>query len=191
MPVVRSVPDVGGRNTNPNMDEAIEAGHCSPELNFFKPGFDKNQETDFRAHTTGEPRLSYLRSSPPRAPVITRRSTLSDIPEIDHCLVAHRVQYNGVEYLSLTIGAIHVLTPFINGAKPVADLTVFKNLAVDQEMRVIHCDALTLALASIGNHCTGSLLITGANLQNLAAVGRDWAQVLHLLPKVNSITFQA
>ena len=134
--------------------------------------------------------MTWLRVSPPRSPILSRRSTLANSPELDYVLYALRIQHDGVEYLPITLHTIQVLAPYINGAKPVADITLFANLAFDAETFNRHYISLSAAVTVIGQHCTGSVMVRGVEPKIVEQVAKEWSQILKLLAAPKKITFE-
>jgi hypothetical protein len=175
------VPDVGGR-TGPNViPKSTPVGRSYVgKYKFVRDGIDKNAVTGFRSFTTGQPRLCYLRSTLPRAPlpVVSRRSTLADVPELDHKLYAQRVKVNGEDYLPLNTKTVHILQPYLNGAKPVADMSLFERLVVSREYKIRHLNDLLISLASIGKHCKVLVILGEDRIWDLGGIHIRWEPVL-------------
>ncbi|KAF2786541.1 hypothetical protein K505DRAFT_204696, partial [Melanomma pulvis-pyrius CBS 109.77] len=126
-----------------------------------------------------------------------RRSTLADKPELDHKLKAACVEYNGQSYLPLTAPTFKKLSPLWQGAKPIANVAIFKNLLIDEEVNATHADHVVAALERIGGHCQELVIKSSIKTSELGDVfareqfnfgsGNDWAKVFRALPYLKNV----
>lgn len=147
------------------------------------------------------PKKSYLSSEREFLPRIhmSRRNTLADKPELDHLLAATKIDYKGHSYLPLTATTVHRLDPFFKGAKPIADMKIFKCIIINQEINGVHADHVVAALERIGEHCKHLLVMSPVQTSELGNVfarevnnvstGNDWDAILGCFPNVNYIAF--
>jgi hypothetical protein len=146
-------------------------------------------EKKLRAYCSGPQPPTFLKPGgnlPPILKAARRRYTLADNPEIDHSLAASRIEISGQEYLPLTAQTFKKLSPLWTGAKPIADLDLFKYLTIDQETNATHVAPMSAALERIGGHCQ-HLAVTGAYEHNINT-GNDWVKIFQLLPNLKSVT---
>jgi hypothetical protein len=159
------------------------------------------EEPDLRQWCSGQPsRKSYLSStrSVPRIR-FSRRSTLANKPELDHLLAATKVEYNGHSYLPLTAKTIHRLDPLFKGAKPLADMKLFKCIIINKEVNGVHADHVVAALEFIGEHCEHLLVMSPVQTSELGNVfnreadnintGNDWDCILKCFPNLKHLAF--
>jgi hypothetical protein len=182
------VPDVGGR-AGQDINHDI-AGSRAATM-YHHRALDINAAINFRDYATGQPRYAFLSSSVlPRAPATYRRSTLADIPELDYMLTALKVTVGRIQYLPITSRVCQVLLPFINGAKPVADLGIFKNLLIPANALELYGDQVRSTLDGIGGHCS-RLLVPGEPLvSQWMELHNKWGHVIAKLPHVKDVRFK-
>lgn len=159
-------------------------------------------QLDLRKWCSGQPPkrlfLSSDRALPPRIRM-SRRNTLADKPELDMLLAATKVEYNGHSYLPLTAQTIYRLDPFFKGAKPLADMKLFKCIVITQEVNGVHADHVVAALERIGEHCKHLLVMSPIQTSELGNVfareaglinpGNDWDAILGCFPNLNYVAF--
>lgn len=147
------------------------------------------------------PKKSFLGSddSPAARLPLTRRSTLAEKPELDDLLAATKIEYDGHEYLPLTVGTLHRLSPFYKGEKPIADLNLFKCIMITPEINNVHADHVVAAMERIGVHCEHLLVVAPIQTTELGNVfnreagnvapGNDWDQILKRFPNIKHMAF--
>jgi hypothetical protein len=182
------VPDAGGRTI-----QDPSGGYSSTKIDahvqdiYHQGGFDANKASGFREYATGQPVYQYLRTSRLDSPHMSRRATLADRPEIDHQLVGQCVPVEGGIYLPLTVTTVRTLAPYVQGAKPLADVGLLQNLLIDKEARLYQGENLLACLKGIGQHCS-SLVLSGEDASfPFEQVVREWSLVLGLLPNVKTL----
>jgi hypothetical protein len=147
------------------------------------------------------PKKSYLNpdgSFSSRFP-LTRRSTIADMPELDHLIDASRVYYKGEKYLPITAATVHRLSPYYRGAKPMADMKVFERVMITREINGVPADHVTAALERIGEHTEHLLVVAPVHTSELDNVfarqyddvspGSDWDHLLTCMPNLKYVTF--
>jgi hypothetical protein len=147
---------------------------------FKEDGFDWNAANEFRDYATGAPRITAFPGymDRPRTP---RRSTLADKPELDHRLMPYRALFHGVQCLILSKTSLMILSHFINGIKPISDLSVFTNLAIDFDLAKDASTPLLSTLEFISQQVTGIVVITGAEGMDPGTVVNECRAAIDLL----------
>jgi hypothetical protein len=146
-------------------------------------------EKKLRAYCSSPEPPTFLKPGgnlPPILKAARRRSTLADNPEIDHSLAASRVQFEGQKYLPLTAQTFKTLSPLWTGAKPIADLDLFKYLIIDLEVNAAYGRPVLAALERIGGHCQ-QLVVTIARELNIHT-SNEWLNFFRALPNLKTIT---
>jgi hypothetical protein len=146
-------------------------------------------EKKLRAYCSGPQPPTFLKPGgnlPPILKAARRRSTLADNPEIDHSLAASRIEISGQKHLPLTAQTFKKLSPLWTGAKPIADLDLFRYLTIGQETNATHATPMSAVLERIGGHCQ-YLAVTVACEHNINT-GNDWVKIFRLLPNLKSVT---
>ncbi|OAK99344.1 hypothetical protein IQ06DRAFT_224245 [Phaeosphaeriaceae sp. SRC1lsM3a] len=147
------------------------------------------------------PKKSFLSSddSPAARLPLTRRSTLAEKPELDDLLAATKVEYDGHEYLPLTVRTVHHLSPFWKGEKPIADTKIFSCVMITPEVINVHADHVVAAIERIGVYCKHLLVVAPiqtSELENVfdrengdIASGNDWDRILKRFPNIKRLAF--
>lgn len=165
------------------------------EVNYYR-------NDDLRKWCHGQPpKPSYLTGNTglPTRFRMSRRNTMADKPELDLLLAATKVWYNGHAFLPLTAQTIHRLDPFFKGAKPLADLSLFKCIIINQEINSVHADHVVTALERIGEYCKHLLVMSPVQTSELGNVfareagnispGNDWDGILGCFPNLEYLAF--
>ncbi|KAF2653019.1 hypothetical protein K491DRAFT_780624 [Lophiostoma macrostomum CBS 122681] len=185
------LPDAGGRAFHSSGGYSPTKTEAHGQDIYHQGGYDANKASGFREYTTGQPVYQYLRTSKPRSPQLSRRATLADRPEIDHQLVGHRLPIEGEVYLPLTVTTIRILAPYVQGAKPLADVGLLHNLLIDKEVMSYHGEPLLACLKGIGEQCLALVLSGEDSNVAFAQSVREWNLVLVLVPNVKNLQIKA
>jgi hypothetical protein len=187
---------------SPDNSESDSDFEFEPNSEQYLTDAGNESEALLRRWCAGQPaRKSYLSadgSSSPRFP-LTRRSTLADKPELDVLLAATKVRHRGHWYLPLTTRTIHRLSKFVNGSKPIANMTLFECILIDQEVNGVHADHVVSVLERIGEHCNHLLVKSPIQTSELGNVfnreadnvspGNDWDCILKCFPNLKHLAF--
>ncbi|KAF2195793.1 hypothetical protein K469DRAFT_466395, partial [Zopfia rhizophila CBS 207.26] len=129
-----------------------------------------------------------------------RRSTLAGISELDHGLANHLLDYQGFRYLPLSTEVIRLLSYFYTGARPVADMTMFRRLLINGDVNNMHADHVISALEHIGIACTNLAIVSPIYTSEYGDVfnreqmnispSNDWLNILKQLPNLSILTFE-
>lgn len=194
-PVVRSEPI----NIKPKINPL--QGLTSNDIGISSAG--NNSELTLRNWCQGHPpRHSFLgsdhqfspRSRPPR------RSTIADKVELDSALYGAMTAYGDHDYLPVNPYTVHLLSKHTNGAKPVADKTIFSMLLINGEINNVYAEHVIAALESIGEHVKDLVIIAPINTTEFGDAfkrdsldvntGSDWENILKHFPNLKSLTFE-
>ena len=207
---------------NPDSSQATHSGPRRNSVYDSSSNWDAYGELDFPPKSPGAVSEEKLRrwcgqpqpdsflevdNLPPsiREGIARRRSSAAAKSALEQRLSASVVEFNGSSYLPLTKGHIMRLSPLDDDVNPVADVGLFKNLYVDEEINVVHADHVVAALGRVGEHCKE--LVVKATVRATAttpelddffvqkqggvATGSDWVKVFKVLPNLQSVVIDS
>ncbi|CAI6335474.1 unnamed protein product [Periconia digitata] len=132
----------------------------------------------------------------------SRRSTLSDQPELDKHLRESMVTYDGLLYLPMSSTTLHHLSPFWKGLKPIAKLDeIFERVLINKDINKVHADHVVAALERVGMHCKHLVVLSpihtaelgevfNREIDNLDDPSSDWSKIFKCFPNLESVTFK-
>ncbi|KAF1963664.1 hypothetical protein CC80DRAFT_541581 [Byssothecium circinans] len=147
------------------------------------------------------PKRTYLPVSPVRSSIrLSRRSTLSHNPELDHQLRTAMEAYKGKSFLRLSVRTLHRLSPLWKGEKPLADFTIFERIIIDKDINNVQADHVVAAMERVGAHCKVLVIIAPIKTSEFGDVfnreagnintSNDWKKIMSYFSNVKAVVFE-
>ncbi|KAF2135005.1 hypothetical protein P153DRAFT_275367, partial [Dothidotthia symphoricarpi CBS 119687] len=131
---------------------------------------------------------------------LSRRSTIADIVELDAVLATAMTYYDGIYHLPINAYTVRQLSKHTNGAKPVADKTLFSRLLINGEINNVYAEHVVAALEGIGEYVEHLVIVAPIHTTEFGDAfkrdshdvntGSDWENILKRFPNLQSLTFK-
>lgn len=174
-----------------------EPNYPPPIIDLFREK-DLPGDEEFRHFTSGQP------PNPPGMALArqhlknARRSTLSNVSELDHALASKKTTYKDSIVFPLSRRVLRILTPFVNGSMPIANTQVFQKLLLDQDINNAEVETIKATLDQIGPHCADLVILSpiyGSKHGDVflrrhseTAPVNDWLTIIKSMPSLEAVT---
>ncbi|KAL5115262.1 hypothetical protein ACEQ8H_006854 [Pleosporales sp. CAS-2024a] len=123
----------------------------------------------------------------------------ADEPELDNVVKSSKLYIESHYYFPLTRDAVWALDPFLNGEKPIINMSLFDRIVIARGTNEVHADHVLAVLEKIGEHCKHLVIQTPVKTSEYGQIfyrdpedidcTNDWDTIFKCVPNVQRVTY--